>query len=190
MTTFRQMQLHTHRLLLRPLVETDALELYGIFSDAQVMRYWSCEPWKSIDQAHDTIAKDLKAHTANEYLRLGLVRLEDAKLIGTCSLFQINEQCRRAEIGFALASSVWHHGYAQEAIRRCLDFAFDDLKLNRLEADVDPRNLASAQCLERLGFIKEGHLRQRWVVAGEVSDSALYGLLAVERPHNDTQNSL
>nr|WP_237770715.1 GNAT family protein [Pseudomonas humi] len=59
-----------------------------------------------------------------------------------------------------------------------LDYAFGDLRLNRLEADIDPRNLASAATLERLGFRHEGLLRQRWMVAGEVSDSALYGLLA------------
>jgi RimJ/RimL family protein N-acetyltransferase len=49
--------------------------------------------------------------------------------------------------------------------------------LNRIEADIDPRNVASARSLERLGFSKEGHLRQRWIVNGEVSDSAFYGLL-------------
>jgi RimJ/RimL family protein N-acetyltransferase len=54
---------------------------------------------------------------------------------------------------------------------------FDDLRLNRLEADVDPRNAASCRALERLGFQREGLLRERWIVAGEVSDSAMYGLL-------------
>jgi RimJ/RimL family protein N-acetyltransferase len=49
--------------------------------------------------------------------------------------------------------------------------------LHRIEADIDPRNTASARCLERLGFVKEGLLRERWIVEGEVSDSAIYGLL-------------
>src|SRR5260221_531021 len=49
--------------------------------------------------------------------------------------------------------------------------------LNRLEADIDPRNVASARSLERFGFKKEGHLRERWIVAGEVSDTGFYGLL-------------
>ncbi|MCW5506536.1 GNAT family N-acetyltransferase, partial [Pseudomonas aeruginosa] len=50
--------------------------------------------------------------------------------------------------------------------------------LNRLEAEIDPRNRPSAASLERLGFRQEGLLAQRWIVSGEVSDSALYGLLA------------
>ena len=53
--------------------------------------------------------------------------------------------------------------------------------LNRLEADIDPRNVASAGLLERLGFVREGLLRERWIVGDEVSDSALYGLLASDR---------
>jgi ribosomal-protein-alanine N-acetyltransferase len=61
-----------------------------------------------------------------------------------------------------------------------LEHAFQRLDLNRLEADIDPRNAASARTLERLGFQKEGHLRERWIVNGEISDTGLYGLLRRE----------
>jgi RimJ/RimL family protein N-acetyltransferase len=67
-----------------------------------------------------------------------------------------------------------------EALQEVLRYAFETLDLNRLEADIDPRNLASARTLERLGFQKEGHLRERWIVSGEVSDTWLYGLLRRE----------
>ena len=65
-----------------------------------------------------------------------------------------------------------------EALVALLDHAFNELRLHRLEADIDPRNESSAKSLERLGFVREGHLRERWIVGDEVSDSALYGLLA------------
>ena len=61
-----------------------------------------------------------------------------------------------------------------------LDHAFDTLGLRRIEADIDPRNTSSCKLVERMGFVREGLLRDRWCVAGEVSDSALYGLLALE----------
>lgn len=64
-----------------------------------------------------------------------------------------------------------------EALRALVDYGFGPLDLNRIEADIDPRNEASARSLERLGFVREGLLRQRWIVDGVVSDSALYGLL-------------
>ena len=65
----------------------------------------------------------------------------------------------------------------QEALQALLAFAFTDLDLHRLEADIDPRNAASKAALVRLGFQEEGLLRERWIVGDEVSDSALYGLL-------------
>ena len=67
-----------------------------------------------------------------------------------------------------------------EALVRLVGYAFGELGLHRLEADIDPRNAASARSLARLGFRKEGTLRERWIVAGEVSDSDLYGLLGTE----------
>jgi RimJ/RimL family protein N-acetyltransferase len=57
-------------------------------------------------------------------------------------------------------------------------FCFQHLNLHRLEADVDPKNDSSIKILERLGFHKEGYLRERWLVGGQVHDSLYYGLLA------------
>lgn len=109
---------------------------------------------------------------------MAITRRYETELIGTCMLFDIAETSRRAELGYCLASAAQGQGFMNEALRSLLNYAFGDLRLNRLEADIDPRNLASAATLERLGFRHEGLLRQRWMVAGEVSDSALYGLLA------------
>jgi len=62
-------------------------------------------------------------------------------------------------------------------LQALVGYGFDRMDLNRIEADVDPRNEASARSLERLGFACEGLLRERWIVGGEVSDTAMYGLL-------------
>ena len=65
-----------------------------------------------------------------------------------------------------------------EALCTLLDYGFNVLGLHRVEADIDPRNAASARSLVRQGFKHEGTLRERWLIAGEVCDSDLYGLLA------------
>ena len=67
-----------------------------------------------------------------------------------------------------------------EALVAVVDYAFGPLGLRRLEADTDPRNEASNRALERLGFVREGVLRERWRVADEISDTFLFGLLARE----------
>jgi RimJ/RimL family protein N-acetyltransferase len=178
MTGYSELRLSTSRLELRPLCRGDALPLYGIYADPEFMRYWSTPAWTGIDQAAALIEGDLRELAEGQHIRLGIFRRASAALIGTCSLFNFSAQCRRAEIGYGIARAQWRQGYMTEAVTALIDYAFLTLDLNRLEADIDPRNTASASSLERLGFVKEGLLRERWTVAGEVSDSALYGLLA------------
>ncbi|HET7065201.1 MAG TPA: GNAT family N-acetyltransferase [Rudaea sp.] len=177
MTNFDRVTLRTDRLLLRPLREADAPAIFAIRSDPTIMRYASSLPLTSLDQAEAFITRETAGMAAGESLRLGLQRLEGDALIGTCILFHMNSQCRRAELGYELRHDAWGRGYMHEALVALLDFGFAELQLNRVEADIDPRNEASARSLERLGFTREGLLRQRWIVDGEVSDSALYGLL-------------
>ena len=177
MPAFNELTISTARLLLRPLRESDAGAMLGICSDHRVMRYWSTKPWESIEQAHAMIDRNLKAMAAGSNLTLGLERTQDGALIGTCTLFAISQECRRAEVGYIMASQAWGNAYMDEALRALLNFGFNELKLNRVEADVDPRNEASAKSLQRLGFVKEGYLRERWIVGNEVSDTVLYGLL-------------
>ncbi len=179
MQAFDGIPLKTDRLLLRPLQESDAEALFDVFADPTVMRYWSSPPWTQIEAAHETIAADLKA-TSRSYLRLAITVEDGTRFIGTCTLFDIITTCRRAEIGYALGSGAWGKGYMNEALTALLDYGFAELDLNRVEADIDPRNQASAKTLERLGFKREGLLRERWIVDGEVSDTALYGLLQRE----------
>jgi ribosomal-protein-alanine N-acetyltransferase len=177
MTSFDQTTLRTPRLLLRPLRESDAPALFVIFSDPRVTRYLSRPPWDTIDKAFDLIAKDRQSLAKGEYVRFGIERIHGQELIGECSLFNLIERCRRAEVGYVLASGAWGHGYMGEALISLLQFGFSQLVLNRVEADIDPRNEPSARSLQRLGFKKEGHLRERWIVGNEVSDTDLYGLL-------------
>ncbi len=178
MRAFDRTVLRTPRLRLRPLEHPDAAALFAIFADLRVARYLSKPPWTSIEVARERIARDIEAMGAGRYVCLGIQAEGDGRLLGECSLFNFHEQSRRAELGYTLAFDSWGNGYMTEALSSLLEFGFAELSLHRVEADVDPRNVASARTLERLGFKKEGHLRERWIVAGEVSDSSLYGLLA------------
>jgi [ribosomal protein S5]-alanine N-acetyltransferase len=180
MHNFSHTVLKTARLDLRPLRPGDESALFRIHADPDFMRYWSDAPWADIERARRMIANDQRELAAGEHLRLGIVLRDSAQLIGTSSLFKLDMQNRRAEIGYGIAPAHWRQGYMSEAVSALIQFAFGKLDLIRLEADIDPRNLASAKSLEKLGFVREGCLRQRWIVAGEVSDSALYGLLAQE----------
>lgn len=180
MRDFSAVILPTARLLLRPLTDDDASALFAIFSDPEVMRYWSSPPWRELAQAHDWLRDIQDGYCAGDYLQLGIERSSDCALIGACTLFAFHTASRRAEIGYALGRPYWGAGYMHEALTALITYAFDTLHLHRLEADIDPRNTASARALERLGFQREGLLRERWIVNGEITDTALYGLLCWE----------
>lgn len=177
MIAFDTIDLRTERLRLRPFREDDEQALFAIYSDAQVSRYLPRGPWTDIVSARERIARDIAGMASGDSVRLALERVEDGLVIGDCCLFEFNHQCRRAELGYAQLRSAWGNGYIDEALRAVVEMAFTALDLNRLEADIDPRNVASGKSLERLGFVKEGHLRERWIVEGEVSDTGLYGLI-------------
>lgn len=178
MPVFDELPIKTERLVLRPFSGSDAQDLFDIFSDPKVMRFWSTTPWESIERAHEIIERDTRALANGEHLCLALERNGDGRVIGQCSLFRISEDCRRAEIGYCLASRAWGRGYMHEALRELIIYGFGHLQLNRIEADIDPMNKASVKSVERLGFVHEGLLRERWIVNDEVSDSAIYGLLS------------
>ena len=177
MYTFNNIRITTERLVLRPLQADDAEAAYAIRSTTEVMRYGASLPWTSMDTARDWIVRAIADTDSNTNLRLAIEKAEDHTMIGSCTFFQIDAQCRRAEIGYELNPAYWGKGYMNEALRALLHFGFTELKLNRIEADIHPDNASSAKSLERLGFTKEGHLRERWIVGDEVSDSIIYGLL-------------
>lgn len=84
-------------------------------------------------------------------------------------------------MGFCFNESAWGHGYATEAAQALLQWAFDSLDLNRVQAETDTRNIASARVLEKLGFVREGTMREDCIVNGVTSDSWVFGLLRRER---------
>lgn len=168
------------RVRLRWLSDRDVPALFAVFGDPAVTRYWSAPALRDEGAAAELLAQ-IHAHFRDRTsFQWGIARRDDDELLGTCSLFRPNFEHRRSELGFALGQAHWGRGYASEAIRLAIAYAFDVLRFGRLEADVDPRNLPSLRALESLAFRREGYLRERYHVNGEVQDSVLLGLLATE----------
>lgn len=173
--------LSTARLTLRPLRTEDASPLFAMYSDVEFMRYWSFPVMKRYEQAVDYVARRMQGSVTQTEIFWAIDLTATNETIGTCCLFNADLVSKRAEIGFGLHRPFWGRGYMTEAARAAVDCAFDLLRLHRLEAEIDPRNTPSARVLERLGFVKEGLLRERWIIDDEISDGAIYGLLRTDR---------
>jgi ribosomal-protein-alanine N-acetyltransferase len=177
MPTLAPIELHTPRLTLRWMTEADIDAHFALFSDPEVTRYLGRPAWTERIQAVEAIGKVLANYASGEAMRLGLALRTTGELIGDAGLWRIDDANRRCDIGYSLARAHWGRGYAAEALEALLTYGFDTLGLNRVEADIDPRNTGSQRVLEKLGFRQEGYMPERWIVNGVTADTAFYGLL-------------
>lgn len=165
------------RVFLRELAAADAPALLAIFGDPEVCRFWSRPPLEDLRAAQALQAEVREYFDARTLFQWGLVERETGTVVGSCTLAALSVAHRRAELGFALARPAWGRGYMAEMLPALLSFAFGTLRLHCLEADVDPLNARSIRALERLGFVREGYLRERYLLYGQTQDALLYGLL-------------
>jgi ribosomal-protein-alanine N-acetyltransferase len=87
---------------------------------------------------------------------------------------------RQARIGYTIARKYWGQGYAREAVRALVLYAFRSFSLHRIFASVDPLNIASVRVLESSGFTKEAHFRQSEWFKGAWADDAIYAMLSTD----------
>lgn len=169
--------LDSPRLRLRPFAESDEGPLFALMSSAKVLRYWDALPWTDPARAGQFLAACARMAAEGSGARLVIDRRSDGEFLGWIGLTRWNPDYRSASLGYCLGEQAWGHGYATEAAAAVLGWGFAALPLNRVQAETDTRNLASARVLEKVGFVREGTLREDCIVAGEVSDSWVFGLL-------------
>ena len=170
-------ELDTSDLHLRPLNMADSEAMFAILSDAQSMKYWSHIPATDINVAIKSLNEDLESDANGNSMCWAVTLKGQNELIGKCILFNFNHPHRRAEIGFILNRSYWRQGLMQQALEAVIAFAFDTLKLHRIEADTDTENTGSLALLEKLGFEREGLFRERWFIYDKWDDSVMLALL-------------
>lgn len=172
--------LPTERLLLRPFADADGEALFALQSDAEVLRYWDSPPWTDREDVARFMAGCRRMAETDDGARVAVERASDGTFLGWCTFNDWNPTFRSASLGFCFTKASWGRGYATEAAGALLGWAFATLDLNRVQSEADTRNMASARVLEKLGFLREGTLRQDCIVNGDVSDSWVYGLLRAD----------
>lgn len=170
----------TQRLKIRPIAVGDLAALFEVNGDDAVTRYLPYASWATKADGEAWYARMLLQQAAGEALQYVVVDAAGDKVIGTALLFRFDLSSARAELGYVLGRAHWGRGLMHEALDALLQHAFTAMRLRRIEAQVDPRNAASARAVERLGFQHEGLLRQRYVGKGETKDVCFYGLLRDE----------
>jgi RimJ/RimL family protein N-acetyltransferase len=113
-----------------------------------------------------------------------IIDKESERHIGNIKVGAINPAHKHCDVGYFIGDrEMWGKGIATEAIRLATQFAFDRLDMHRAQAVVDIDNPASAKALERVGYKKEGTLREKLFMDGRWNDQLLYGILRVDLRH-------
>lgn len=168
------------RLRLRALRPSDRAEVFALYCDKEATRYGFSPKMDTLEDADELIERTRKLAADREIFHWGAASIESDGIVGHATLFDVERAHRRAEVGYSVRRDAWGRGLGTAALRLLVGFAFGPLDLRRLEADVDPRNTASLRLVEKLGFVREGYLRERWELAGEIQDAVYFGLLRRE----------
>ena len=175
------MRIETERLVLRELRDDDWAALHAVESLPDVNRYQGYDAHTE-DASRAMIAKAIReaAESPRVVFELAVTRRGDDRLIGRGGFRRSGHELRTGELWCVLAPVEHGQGLVTEAARAVLTFAFRDLGMHRMFGDCDPRNLASARLMERLGMRREAHLVQNLWAKGEWCDSWIYAVLASE----------
>lgn len=172
---------NTPRLQLRPLVPGEARELLTIVATSrpELGRFmgWPREMYDP-EQARHFVRIGREAWLQGRTVRLGVFERETGALVGSVELDHVDLRRSQAELGYWIRTDRARRGYATEAARAMLGYGFETLKLHKVRADVAVGNHGSARVLEKLGFQREGTLREDRPVGDTFVDHWRYGLLA------------
>lgn len=156
---------------------SDVREIFEIYSNEDAMKFFGKIPFTNIDEALERIRSTIDAYTGSEGIRWGIVLKGSDKLIGSAGIWRIVRQHFRGEIGYELSPEYWKQGIMTEALSEIIKFAFNVMNLHSIEANIDPKNVASEKLLLKLGFEKEGHLKESYFFNGKFEDNAIYSLV-------------
>lgn len=177
--------LRTPRLQLRELLPADAPTLFALRSDPAVMQLVSRPLMTQPTEADELIAL-IRSNQANgTSLHWAMAMAEDPTLIGLIGFWRMQPEHHKAELGYMLAQQHWGQGLISEAIDVVVRFAFDTLRMHRVEAITAPANLASRRVLEKNGFTQEGYFKQDHWWQGRFEDSVHFGRVTDIADRND-----
>ncbi len=173
-------QIETERLLLRELRAEDSEEIYKIFSDEDVMQYYSFEPIKEKEIAEKIINSMIKSFEEKKAIRWAITIKGEDTVIGTCGYHNLQPRHFRSEIGYELSKEYWRKGIMKEALDAIINFGYDEMDLERIEALCEPENEASIGVLKKIGFSEEGVLRKYAFCKNQFQDLKMLSLLKEE----------
>jgi [ribosomal protein S5]-alanine N-acetyltransferase len=166
----------TERLIVRQIQASDAEGLHQAYGNSEAMRFWDFPATHSVADTGSRIKGALRSKIT--YGVWAILRRDGGGFVGMINYHHREANNRRLELGWIIVPACWRQGLMTEAARPVLNFCFKGLRSHRVEALIEPENVASRALATRLGFVQEGGLlRDRMCVEGTFRSLLMYGLL-------------
>lgn len=172
--------LSTSRILLRAFTSEDAADMFHNWaSDPEVTKYLTWPTHPSVEVSNYVCNDWVSHYIEPDYYQWAIVY--NGQAIGSIAVVEHDDRVGKAHIGYCIGRSWWHMGIMSETLQAVMDFLFDKVGYQRIEARHDPRNPHSGNVMRKCGMQYEGTLRQSdWNNQG-VCDACWYSLLKHER---------
>lgn len=176
-------RLETDRLILRRYVNADAAAMYKNWaSDGEVTRFLTWPTHPNPEVSARVIEDWVNQYSDHSYYHWAIVLKDNGdQPIGDIAVVSLKDNVSMAHVGYCIGKSWWHQGITSEALKAVMEFLFDVVGVNRIEARHDPRNPNSGRVMEKCGMKYEGTLHSSdWNNQG-ICDACYYALLKSER---------
>ncbi|MFC3749601.1 GNAT family N-acetyltransferase [Paenibacillus sp. GCM10012306] len=171
--------LKSDELTLKKIEDVHVDDVFGIYSNDKVFEYCGILPKHNKNTVSNMIGHFARDFHKRSKIKWGIfANAEPERLLGIIEAFDFNQKVNMVTIGYFLDEAHWGKGIASAAVKLLVQFLFEDVNVNRIQAEVMPRNDSSKKVLVKNGFLKEGTLRQASLWAGKgIVDLEIYSIL-------------
>lgn len=173
-------ELHTDRLVLRRFTLNDAPEMFGNWaSDPEVTKYLTWPAHRDISDTQAILKLWEAEYSGESFFQWAIVF--NGECIGSISVVNlIDDYLRLAHIGYCIGKKWWHKGITTEALRRVMEFLFEEVGVNCVQSRHDPRNPNSGAVMKKCGMTYDGTLRRCDINNQGICDACYYSITAEE----------
>jgi len=169
--------LETENLILRKITPEVYDFLFRSLSEAEIKTFLGLETDGQFAKEKEKFSKGMATYNRS-FVNFQIIDKKTNKIIGACGFHTWYTEHARAEIGYNLNGDQYKgKGVMTEALKAIVRYGFEEMKLNRIEALIAPHNEPSLRLVQKLGFVKEGHLRQHYYKNNIMEDSFFFALL-------------
>lgn len=172
--------IETKRLMLRQVTTEDAADMFDYLSDQDVVKPMGLDPFETKKDVMDEIQWYASVYEEGTGIRWGITLKDSGKVIGSCGFLNRIPKHYRAEVGYEVSKDYWGQGIASEALEAVVRYGYHHLRLERIEALIEPANVASQKLVEKQGFEKEGLLRHYEFARGKFDDLYMYSIIKAD----------